>query len=247
MLTPVSLQHYRNRHKDRMAFLLGCGPSLAAVDTALLKPYVTMAVAEAIVKLPDPTYFFSCDGFLWLHGLFDAARNSPSTAIILGCAPGVAQQATRLDVHEGHLIARKWDLPPHMNNVPRLDDDRLVVGAVSSHPALHLLLVMGCDPIVLLGMDGGPIDGVHGFWMLPEYYAKAPAPLRAFYGEDPIAEHAKRHSDAENVLGGADELWAQLGAQSAASARIINASPASKITCFEKMDLKAVLDKYGGK
>lgn len=241
MLTPISLQHFRGRHAGKMGFLLGCGPSLAQVDESLLAPYVTMAVAESVFKLPNPDYFFSCDGFMWIHGLVPAARKSTCTTIIAGNTPSVYGDSGGMEFGVG----RKWASPTAQRNIPGLDDTELIVGAVSSQPALHLLYVMGCDPIVLLGMDGGPIDGVHSFWMMPEYYSACSPELRAFYGENPQEEHAKRHTDAECVLGGSASLsvWDEIHRH--AKATILNASMRSRIECFEKMELKGVLSKHG--
>lgn len=233
-MVEVDIQkEFRDIHKDKLGFLIGSGVSLRDLNESLLTSYITVAVSQAIFKVQNPTYFFSTDGYSGIHGLLETAYNSPTTKLILLQELWCSEYDDR-----SYTFLRKE------NHVMKKEDDKLIMGRLSSHVGLHFMYILGCSPIILLGMDGHHEDGYRGFWMLPEYYNKVHPKMREFYGPDPKTSFNTLHPDGENILTvDGHKLWGDMIKDP--HTIVLNATPGSSITAFPKMKLTEVLEKYG--
>lgn len=235
---------YGNRHKGKMAFLLGCGVSLDEVDTDLLKPYITMGINQSLFKLPDPDYFFTCDGLIFINGLLDIINREKTEVIFIEeLCPEYNYDtfAKERNLPKFGLVRRKYNIPEPESSTARNTDNALAFGKSSVHPAAHLLHIMGCDPIVLLGCECRFTGALHSFWMLEKYRSQLlPAYLDANgnpFHPTPYPQHL------QGYLNEFKEYWERMK-NLEPSIPIINACN-GVMTNLPKMTLAEVLDTYG--
>jgi hypothetical protein len=242
-------QDFKDIHKDKLGFILACGVSLHDVNVELLKPYITMNITEAVFKNPEADYFFSCDDdSLAMKFVYRALECEKTKAFLV--SGGLPEYTGR-----AFQMPRKWGVDRTEWHRPYKDDTELIIGVTSVQPAIHLMYIMGCNPIVLLGIDGYYTNGVYGFWMLPEYDNIVTPELKenyAQYGstlaEAYINKHTKTHfsGNTDGTLSAADGCFKIMN-ETLKDVTIINANPKSAVNYFTKMPLEEVLEKYVGK
>lgn len=225
---------FRGIHAGRPAFLIGTGPSAGRVDPERLRPFVTMIMNEAVVKFTRPTYFFSCDEMAWERGFISLLLSYGYPVDIIyanndGCGKRLPKDLPNL-----YRILRK----PNDNKM-MADDHRLIWGACSAHPAAHLLYIMGCQPIYLLGCDCQREGGAFSFAHVPPYVDKLPKKTLDAFGGDPL-KASKQLGEFKN-LGLYLTGWQQV-ARHNPHVEIIDCS-AGALTCFKKADINEVLAK----
>lgn len=242
-------KEFRDIHKGKLAFLIGAGPSFADVDTTLLDPYITMVVGPAIFAYQKPTYFFSCDGTFYSHKLYKIIPKETKT-IHGGNIEGKTGWMNFKDLYVFYAD-RKYDSPEPERNTMRNSDEKLIFGLSSAHPAAHLLHIMGCDPIVLLGCECRYSKGVQGVWMLPQYRDRLTPEIVEDYGggnfmEAHIANKARSSGydgGSDGYLSGFANLWNKIHSY-APNVSIVD-SCNSVMTCFPKMSIEGVIENYG--
>ena len=178
----------QNRHQNKMAFILGAGPSLHFQDISPLKDYVTFTVNSGILvvpnRLPDCDYFVTDDqGVKNWNYYKETACNSHSIKLLFKAKLENVKSHFRSD--EVVLFNHKsWYEPS--NNTWRegggtltRDAEAPIVGARTSFAtAIHFAYIMGCDPIVLLGCDCCYHGNKRYFWQFPgeqkgyQYYGR---------------------------------------------------------------------------
>lgn len=172
MIVKTSIQNeFRDKHKGKLAFILGTGVSLDSVEEEQLKPYVTMAINAAVLKFNNPTYFFTCDGALFQYDLLDYLSKEETTQVFLLHDYIPEENISDIrgkPIEHFHTFHRK-NMKDAESWTMRETDEELVFGLSSAHTAAHLLHIMGCDPIVLIGCDCCYSNGVYAYWMLPRY------------------------------------------------------------------------------
>jgi hypothetical protein len=100
-----------------------------------------------------------------------------------------------------------------------LDPEILVTGSNSGFQALNLAILAGARTVILLGMDGNP----------------APDGKTHFFGDHPRVEPMTIYPLVRA------SFKAGAAAIKAAGVRVINCSPGSAISAFERMDLLEAL------
>jgi hypothetical protein len=243
----VGLQsRFRGIHQNKLAFMLGTGVSIMNENLDLIKPFITMALNESILLFPEPTYFFSCDWDVGPLGLMEKAVEAKNTIPIFAGEFDYEEQEVNGKIK--YIIPRKTG-KTHENTLREIDD-ALILGVLSSHVGVNLLYIMGCNPIVLIGIDGGPTNGASNFYFLEENFKYTTKEMRARYGEtfevfitNIKARFNASHYDSYMTGNGA---WEKLK-QDVPTIPIINTSLNSGITCFTKMSLEEVLANYGDK
>jgi len=185
---------------DKACFIVGTGPSLEGFDFSLLKGKTTIAINHA-VRFFEPSYVFWAD-----HHLPDEL-----TSAIL------ASSATRFSIDKKNEIPDTTVLTSNGGPSNSFNDGLFYVQN-SGLAAVNLAILLGYDPIYLLGLDMGSNNVKTHFypndrWVpncVYEYQAK-------FYGYF----YEERY--------GMD------------MPKIYNCSPVSKIKAFEFMDYGEVL------
>lgn len=243
------MDRFRGIHKDKMAFLIGAGVSFDAVDVEKLKPYITLAINEVAFKLPNPDYFFTCDGGLTEYGLLDII--SKNTHLILSneydfTDEGIVQLLQKYNFTQISSVKRKTNDSTVESATMRKTDDKLVFGLSSAHCAAHLLYIMGCNPIVLLGCDCKFTAQLYAYWMLPKYKEL----LTSYYIDEQgnaNLPHPGVHKETmiRNLpghLSAIRQYWEMMH-KLAPDAFFINACDGA-MQGFIKMTLDEVLDRY---
>ncbi len=239
------IKGFVDKHKGRLCFVLGSGPSLRNLNPDLLKSHITIAVNEAILKVPDADYYFSDDYATTLLKSWLILKNIKCKLIINKTAGGFGsyEPKTGVRVFEGIDKDRIFYFEVERKLKMGKEDDKLKLDSSSSHTAVHFAHVLGCDPIVLLGCDCKYVDGKYHFTdfpnqpdggrIKPEYDDLVPRP----YG------------GIENVSDGGLGMhynnWQKIRKNNP-DINIINAS-GGRLSMFPKMSLEEVLRIYNEK
>ena len=182
--------------KGVRCFVVGGGPSLKDFDFDCLKSEYTIAINRSFEKLPDSDCFITMDNrfyswiksgslgkralFLWQH--YGGAR------FIIDTQPEKKRKYP--DCHVLNYLGN--------NGMPKTLEKGLYSGANSGYAGLQLAIVLGANPIILLGfdMDTNSIGDTHyhdpypykGKYSYPNFikYFEAIAPLLKKKGIDVI-------------------------------------------------------------
>ncbi len=162
-----SLKQFHGIHAGQPAVVIGAGPSLRHLQPEWLDGFVTFAVNEGFVACPDCDYYLSNDVTVTMRRHWQSLPDA--RCLLLLHLPGgfthpaIWQQFPVPDSRRKGFL--RWDDNAALEalGIPlkqgddawRMDpdDEATVVGVCSSHQAVHIAYLMGCSPIVLLGMD----------------------------------------------------------------------------------------------
>lgn len=143
-----SIKGWRNSLVGVPAFIIGNGPSLENINLSILKSYFTIGINRAFYKL-DTTIIMWQDEQLWYS---DKHRISRLKAIKY-CRDRSDPQNR---FYNFRRVAGDYQMP---------ENPSVLYGMGSTGPlAFQLAFILGCDPIVLLGMDCKYIDGKTDFY-----------------------------------------------------------------------------------
>lgn len=249
----MNLVDLKNKHKDKLAFVVGAGPSLRFIDPELLKPYVILTANSGILKFPDCDYFVTDDDGVctWNYWL-ETAKNSRCTKLLYG---------SKLKGKTEHLRSeeviffdhRQWATPQsngqllyHKENLKLTDDPEYpIIGSRSSQAtAMHFAYIMGCDPIVLLANDCCYEGRNRYYWQFPgepkaiQYRGLVESsPNRGLIKNKPVDTHCV----AYNLYW---DHFVEMNPE-VSKTRIIYVSPTGILDVFPKMTIEQVLINFG--
>jgi hypothetical protein len=241
----------RDSARGRRSFVLGSGPSTLGQDLSLLRGQTVLAVNEMFLRLQrdgvapavllfqDQAYLEETPGhYRFLADFAAAAVQSGAVALVpAAAAPAVAARGL-FRQHPPHYFASAGRLLdyPTAAATPPLDFTLPLPGmGTVTHTALALALYMGCDDIVLLGVDldylrqpRAPIR--HGYGRNPYHDRDELSALQAFASQQgwdcpALLEHTAVELREYARLG---EIAARLGR------RVFNSSPGSLLGAFEQ-------------
>lgn len=135
-----------------MCYVFGCGPSLAGYDCdKLARGGVTICCNASIMALKRCDYFLFCDPRVKDEAAYYRSAFKKARTVVLG-----NQELYELCIRgTKHERRRKVVVP----SAERAGHDcsahavQLIGGEDATHVATHLGLIMGCSPIVLVGVD----------------------------------------------------------------------------------------------
>lgn len=157
--------------KNRPAFLIGGGPSLGGFDFKRLRGHRTIGVNRAY-EFFDPTIAFSMDT-RFLRWILDGKYGPEATAKF----EKTPAYKVWLLTYTASLPADIFVIPVYRNHAWGMDhmswrmEDGIGHGANSGFGALNLALVLGANPIYLLGFDLDHTNGkshYHGGHPVPQ-------------------------------------------------------------------------------
>ena len=251
----MELRELQDKYKDKTGFVIGAGPSLHFQDVEPLKEYVTIAVNSGLAKAPFCNYFVS-DDIGVQHYNYYLQLLPDLTCIKLLYKDKLENHVCHLKRNEIVWFKHKWWYDPKNKKynptglVLTKDAELPIVGArTSSGTAIHILYIMGCNPIILLGIDccyGVNEPRKRYFWQYDGEYRVARItthePVFAFANKG-FYKNTKYPIDSH----GRDFLqyWDAFVQQnkSTPDLHIINAS-GGILEAFERMSLEKVLEKY---
>ncbi len=142
-----NLAALKDSHKGQRAFILGNGPSLAKTEISLLEHEITFGMNR--VFLAFPKWGFDCSYFLAVNDL-----------VIEQSADDIAQLAMpKFLSWRSHQLIQNSPTTNFLHTTyerPKFSRDvcgRLWEGATVTYVALQLAYYMGCDPVILIGVD----------------------------------------------------------------------------------------------
>ena len=250
----MELKDLQDKHKDKLIFVVGAGPSLHFQDVEPLKKYVTIAVNSGIVKVPFADYFLSDD---------IGAKNFNyyvNLAPKLSCIKLLYRE--KLGKHAGCFKKEEviwfnhkwWNDPKNKKKNPTglvlTKDAKLpIIGArTSMRSAVHFAYIMSSSytKIVLLGSDCCYFANKRYFWQFPgepKVYRTTGEPVfskpnRGMKNGRPVDSHSVQFVEYWNAFVEQNKDTPDLN--------IIDTSN-GLLECFTKMSLPEVLQKYGVK
>ena len=233
-----NLEEFNSVYKNKLAFIIASGPSINDYDLSPLKNYVTFAVNSGYVAFPDADFFVSDDWAIaeWSY-YFDDLKNNKKTVPLLyeDKLPTFFDDRAVFFRHRkgGHITDRY---------VHNSYDEHICQSTTSVGSAIHIAHIMGCSPIVLLGVDCTLKNGFRYFW---EHGNKYKTPYK----------RGARRSFAKLVLKGKEtdiDLFGILKYWNEASSfmnklQIYNASVDSVVESFPKKSLQEILNEHGNR
>ena len=242
----LSACQFQNLHQNKLGFLIGAGPSLRNIDQSLLDKYVTMTVNSSIIYKPNCDYFVSDDWSVsnWSYFMRDLAQSECIKFLYNKKFQG---RAFHLKQHQICMFDHTWYYEPStkrynmkgliMNN----DCNKPIIGARTSLASgLHLMHIMGCNPIVMIGCDCKMNDGKRYFWEYPGYHKPVRLDRRNNFPDHIRVSEGKKQ--CKEIL----EYWLLFEKMNKnISVNIINATSDSDLEIFPKDSIDNVLSKYG--
>jgi hypothetical protein len=242
----LSVCNFKNIHKDKLGFLIGSGPSLRKINKSLLNNYVTMTVNSSIVYKPDCDYFVSDDWSVsnWSYFIRDLAQSDCTKFLYNKKFQG---NFCHLKKHQTCMFDHTWYYEPktgryNMKGLSMSQDcNKPIIGARTSLASgLHLMHIMGCNPIVLLGCDCKMEDDKRYFWEYPGHTKPVRLDRRNDFPVNVKLSEGKRQ--CKEIL----EYWNLFEKMNKDNiSGIINASSDSILEIFPKHSIEEVMEKYG--
>ncbi|MEK0337396.1 MAG: hypothetical protein QQN41_08185 [Nitrosopumilus sp.] len=158
---------------NQPAFILGTGPSIEDIDLSMLNGFYTIGVNRIFLKY-DPTCIFWQDISLWN----DHARKLDNLECIK--IPAYCSKThTSLPDHEGqYYVKSRTVYVKHSTSTSAcVSDDYLTFirsknVSASGIMAVQLAIMLGCSPIVLVGIDGDYSGNKTNFYGVCEHHDK---------------------------------------------------------------------------
>lgn len=229
-----NLEEFNGKYKDKSCFIIGSGTSIAKQDIKLVRDFVTISVNSGYIAAPWSDFFLSDDHSVAQWSYFNVDLRKSKTTVLLYEDKfkrffKVFKDRTVFFRHRrGYHITDKYE---HENYENRVCQSRTSVGT-----AIHVAHIMGCDPIILLGVDCCRVAGKRYFWFDNKDYIKQSRidglPLDRFMKVREYGYETDR--DLLEILA----YWNMSSKFFKEKCRIFNASPVSMMHCFEKIDFR---------
>lgn len=242
-----NLEEFNDRFKGQAGFVVASGTSLNSQDLTSLRDQVTIGVNSGCVAVPDCVFFLSDDWECAKWSYFHDLLKSKTMALLYD------KKLSKWGKKFGdRAIMFSHRLGWHFTKPYLQHDNQLHIcqARTSVVTAIHIAHIMGCDPIVMLGMDGrrGPA-GVRYYWQVPgtPYVDQPGKPKRPYRldgrNDDKFLKvnQGTTDTDLQDIMRFWDRSAKELHK---AKINLINANEYSILTQFPKMPLPEVLRKW---
>jgi hypothetical protein len=243
----ITVESLVDKHKGKLGFVVGAGPSLHKVRTDLLRDYVTITVNSAVSKVRDCDYFLADDiGVKHWNYYQDILPKCPGVSLLY--KGKLRDDAAHLDPERicwfGH---KSWYVPSTKTYIPEglvYTKSEPIVGArTAAGSAVHFAYLMGCDPIVLLGCDCCYEGMNRYFWQFDgeeKCYRLNGEKVFSFPNAG-IRNGKPLDSHSRDFL----EYWEAVAKQAQQQGINILSASGGLLDAFPRMTLEEVLEKYG--
>lgn len=219
-------------------FILGAGCSLAQQDLTPLSKHVTIGVNSGYLA-HEAKFYVSDDSAVrhWSYFYSDLKKSKSSIALLYekklaDTADWFGLRSVVFKHKNGYDLT---DTYSHTVKENHIWEARTSVGS-----AVHIAHIMGCSPIILLGVDCCRVDGQRYFWQLP-YWKKKPK-RNDGVKIDTYVRTKIRGIESDKDLQSILQYWNMVAAKlNERKTEIFNASPISLVTSFPKVKLKDVV------
>jgi len=232
-----NLEEFNGKHEGQAAFILAPGPSLSLIS--VIKPalhsFVTISVNSAYA-MSETDYFVSDDSevAVWSYFAHDL-RNSPNTTVFLyedklkNTVPWFGDRAVLFRHRLGYNITNTYE---HENSI-----NKIVQCRTSLASAIHIAHIMGCSPIIVLGLDCVRVNGLRWFWQFDSWKRK-PQRLDGRKADKYNHIRSSGDSDLSSIL----HYWKTQGKEINKTCEVYNASDISKVDVFPYVDLNTIVE-----
>lgn len=245
----MKISDFKDKHLDKLAFVVGAGPSLRHVETDSLKEYVVFTTNSGILKFPNCNYFVTDDNGVCNWNYWKIANNNSCIKFLyrkkfLKYTELLSDTNTVFYDHLEWASNSPNGLVYHKENLTMTNDpDKPIIGARTSvASAIHIAYIMGCNPIVLLGVDGCYEGKNRYYWQFTgepkavEYNNNVfSAPNKGFLRGSPIDHHCSDY----------DLYWKHFSEKNRSVHDIIINSSGGIVEEFPKITIDQVLLIYG--
>lgn len=166
-------EHIRGINKGEVGFIAASGPSLRHIDSKKFEDKTIIAVNGSFLKFKNQNpYYFTCDGRVVFKYHWQEVKYSYSPVVV-----NLAGAGSQIFLWGGILdTSRIYYYSEKREDKKFLDTDSSIISASNSTiAAVHFAHILGCSPIILLGVDccyeegkkyyndfeGQPKDGWH--------------------------------------------------------------------------------------
>lgn len=164
----MKIKDFKDKHKGKIGFIAGAGPSARHVDPDVLSDHVVFSVNSSIKKFNKCDYYVIDDWDVMNWDYFDYARGLDCTKLLYRKHFSKHESLFRPDnyVFYSHKEYAVNGIVQPQNL--KLSKSEPIIGARTvAASAIHLAYTMGCDPIVLIGVDCKYEDDKRYFWQFP--------------------------------------------------------------------------------
>ena len=245
----MQLSDLQNKHNDEVIFVVGAGPSINNINFELLRDYTIMAVNSGILATSYIEYMVSDDPAILNWTYFDDVERSDCVCLFF------ENRWRNVDIKSipmkrvAFYNHKSWFSPPDIYNLSNgliltKDITKPIVGSRTSFSScVHLAYCMGAKVIVLLGNDCQLSKDKYQYRYFWQYWEKKKRPSRVKghvftsrtqnvgFGQKDFQEYWNKFAEVNKEIIGK-------------KVEIIDCSDSS-LTCFPKMHIKEILDRYG--
>ena len=240
-----NLEEFNGKFAGKTCFILGAGCSLINQldDLHKLSNHITIAVNSGYVAYPASDFFISDDwsSASWSYFWRDLVESKTTTALLYDqkltkSAPLFGSRAVMFKHRKGYNLTSVYS---HTNREQYSWEARSSAGS-----AIGVAHIMGCEHIVLLGVDGRRVGDYRYFWQMPQWKGQKP------YRNDNIKIDAFKRCEVQKIptdidLKSINDYWKMIGQKS--PLKIYNASPISIIQGMKTIPLSdAIEERFGG-
>jgi len=234
-----NLEEYNNAFRNKIAFVIGSGPSLAFTDLNPISQHLTIAVNSGYLAFPESNFFLSDDHSVARWSYFQKDLKYAKTIVLLyermlkDQAAFFGDRSVLFKHRRGYHVTDKYS---HTDKENYILEARTSVGS-----AIHVAHIMGCSKIVLLGIDCRRIDNKRYFWEFDRKKYKVSrsdgVPTVRFRGI------RKKGVQTDSDLMQIQDYWTKFGNELNKKCKIYNVSKFSSLEIFPKIEMKDILNQ----
>ena len=232
-LTNVNL--FRNIHKGKRAIVCGSGYSINNINwDNLPNDDIIFSCNQSITSLNHCNYFCMTDGSIVEASFFEYGISISDNIMFCSGNSFIVFQPV-INIYEkiknkSYFLNRRYKSPSDLNF--DLDDGLLITGKDVVHVVSHLAYIMGCCPIVLIGVDLNYNNG-------KKYCDSIKYGKEVIWGDqykvNPIG-------DTDNILLDSFQTWISIKTQNP-NIKFQNANPNGKLSdIFETINLNLTIN-----
>ena len=221
---------------NKIAIILGSGPSLRNIDTDLIKSCTVFAINSSILKVPQADYYFSCDHGMTVWKSWLTLRDLKCKLVLQAGDVGFRhlEYLTKIDTFEG--IDRNRVSYFNMQDGSLLFKKtkyELIRGATSTQVATNYAYTLGFRKFILYGCDNKYVDGKY-------HYYDFPNEVKDDYRKDEYKAFKRIYSDYTRFLDVYAVCWKKIIYLNQ-DIEIIDAS-CGNLNMFQQMTLRDAID-----
>jgi len=236
-----NLEEFNGKHLGQPGIVIGSGTSVLDVDLSLFKNYPRITVNSGYMACTDAEYFVSDDEEISLWNFFCNDLRNSNTIVFLyedklqDRVEWFGDRSVLFRHRQGYHITDKYE---HENKKNRIVQCRSSLGS-----AIHIAIIMGCDPILVVGLDCYRWNSYRWFWQHPSWQGIRPYRIDR-HKEDKYRQKYHRRVKTDDDLVDIMRYWQAQGGEFNKKCRVYNCSKDSLVDVFPKISAMDFVDKF---